>query len=53
MGRSTDKVGGSVANNSGSWSHGHSTGTGKSNQGGEEQEGLGEGNLIKLSGNVT
>merc|ERR1712112_505184 len=29
MGRSTDKVGGSIANNSGSWSHGHSSGTGK------------------------
>merc|ERR1719474_1607369 len=40
MGRSTDKVGGSIANNSGSWGHGHSTGTGKSDERGEKQEGV-------------
>merc|ERR1719474_1772073 len=49
MGRSTDKVGGSIANNSGSWSHGHSTGTGKSDERGEKQEGV-HGGVVDVAG---
>merc|ERR1712112_557785 len=49
MGRSTDKVGGSIANNSGSWSHGHSSGTGKSDERGEKQEGV-HGGVVDVAG---
>merc|ERR1712112_634843 len=49
MGRSTDKVGGSIANNSGSWSHGHSSGTGKSYERGEKQEGV-HGGVVDVAG---